>query len=275
MNGQIERCEEMANDRSSYERIIELIFKEHYRPNVTSFAFEREEIATAAAKLKVKAPKNVGDVLYSFRYRRLLPDSIRTKAREGYEWIILGTRKGEYKFFLARKFNAFPNPDLAETKIPDATPEIISRYALSDEQALLAKIRYNRLIDVFTGLTCYSMQNHLRTKILENVQIETDELYVGLDKRGAHYVMPVQAKGAGEHIGSVQIRQDFDLCADKFPNATCRSIGAQFMEEGVIALFEFEQGGADIKIVAEKHYRLVSNEDLSKEELAQYLKRPD
>ncbi len=265
----------MANERSSYERIIELIFGEHYKPNVTSFVFERAEIVRAAARLKVKTPKNVGDVLYSYRYRRLLPDAIRKKAKEGYEWIILGTKKGEYKFVLAKEFNASPNTDLAETKIPDATPEIISRYALSDEQALLAKIRYNRLIDVFTGLTCYSMQNHLRTKILDNVQIETDELYVGIDKRGVHYVLPIQAKGGGERIGSVQIRQDFDLCADKFPDAICRSIGAQFMEDDVIALFEFELAASDIKIVAEKHYRLVSNDDLTKQELEQYVKRPD
>lgn len=31
-------------------------------------------------------------------------------------------------------------------KIPDATPEIISQYAPTDKQALLAKIRYNVLL---------------------------------------------------------------------------------------------------------------------------------
>ena len=46
-------------------------------------------------------------------------------------------------------------------EIPDATPEIILSYALSDEQALLAKVRYNRLLDIFLGITTYSLQNHL------------------------------------------------------------------------------------------------------------------
>ena len=45
-------------------------------------------------------------------------------------------------------------------KIPDATPGIVQKYALADEQALLAKLRYNRLLDIFTGVTCYSLQNH-------------------------------------------------------------------------------------------------------------------
>ncbi|WP_058868439.1 hypothetical protein [Chloracidobacterium thermophilum] len=41
-----------------------------------------------------------------------------------------------------------PDPNLTETKLPDATPGLVSRYALDDEQALLAKVRYNRLIDM-------------------------------------------------------------------------------------------------------------------------------
>ena len=63
--------------------------------------------------------------------------------------------------------------DIAAIKIPDATPEIIAAYALGDdEQALLAKVRYNRLIDIFLGLTTYSLQNHLRTYVAGMGQIE-------------------------------------------------------------------------------------------------------
>ena len=69
-------------------------------------------------------------------------------------------------------------------------------YAFNDEQALLARVRYNRLIDVFLGIACYSLQNHFRTTVSGIGQVETDEVYVGVDKSGAHYVVPVQAKGA-------------------------------------------------------------------------------
>ncbi len=84
---------------------------------------------------------------------------------------------------------------MSAIKVPAATPGIIEKYALSDEQALLARLRYNRLIDIFTGITCYSLQNHLRTMIPELGQVETDEIYIGVDRQGAHYVLPVQAKG--------------------------------------------------------------------------------
>ena len=58
------------------------------------------------------------------------------------------------------------------------------------------------LIDVFLGITAYSPQSCLRTKIANYRQI--DELYVGLDARGAQYVIPVQAKGGKDVLGVIQ-----------------------------------------------------------------------
>ena len=163
---------------------------------------------------------------------------------------------------------------LAETKAPNATPGVIARHALSDEQALLAKLRYNRLIDIFTGVTCYSLQSHLRTTVKNVGQVETDEIYVGVDRRGAHYVLPVQAKGGRDRISIVQIEQDVALCAEKFPGLICRPIGAQFMAGDLIALFEFEEGDTGTVIAAEKHYRLVPFEEMTEADLEAYRNRP-
>src|SRR5439155_6389295 len=113
------------------------------------------------------------------------------KAPEGFQWIIRPVGIARYKFVLTKQPHFLPSKLLVQTKIPDATPGVISKYAMTDEQALLAKVRYNRLIDIFTGITCYSLQNHLRTTIDEMGQVETDELYIGIDKRGAHYILPV------------------------------------------------------------------------------------
>ena len=131
-------------------------------------------------------------------------------------------------------------------------------------------MRYNRLIDVFTGIVCYSLQNHLRTTVVGIGQVETDELYVGVDHSGTHYILPVQAKGGSDIIGTVQIEQDLALCAEKYPTLICRAIAAQFMEDDVIALFELHSVDAEIRLTAERHYRLVAQEDLTDEELAEY-----
>ena len=130
---------------------------------------------------------------------------------------------------------------------------------------------------MFTGVTCYSLQNHLRTTVRGVGQVETDELYVDVDKRGVHYVFPVQAKGGKDELGVVQIEQDLALGKEKYPDLVCRSIAAQFMAGDVIALFEFavdDTGeGEEVRKVDERHYRLVSSNELSREELEQYRQR--
>ncbi len=108
-------------------------------------------------------------------------------------------------------YQVCPNPILSKIKVLDSTPEIIRRYALSDEQALLAILRYNKLMEVFAGVACYSLQNHLRTFVPDIGQVETDEIYIGISKTGEQFVFPVQAKGARDNIGIIQIEQDFAL----------------------------------------------------------------
>ena len=75
-----------------------------------------------------------------------------------------------------------PDSVLATTKIPDGTPSIVKKHSISDEQALLAIVRYNRFIDIFLGIACYSLQNHLRTTVTGIGQIETDEIMLVLIK---------------------------------------------------------------------------------------------
>ena len=134
----------------------------------------------------------------------------------------------------------------------------------------MAIVRYNHLIDTFLGLTTYSLQNHLRTTVTGVGQIEIDELYIGLDKHGCHYVIPVQAKGGRDQIGVVQTTQDIRFAAQNFPDLRCRPIAAQFVDGGSVALFELTLQGDVVRVVEERHYRLVPESDLDKEAICAY-----
>lgn len=212
-------------------------------------------------------------MIYTFRYRADLPASVLEHAPAGETWIIRPAGSGRYRFVLVTDAPLVPNPNLAVTKIPDATPGIISKYAFSDEQALLARVRYNRLIDVFLGITCYSLQNHLRTTVTNMGQVETDEIYIGVNKHGSHFAVPVQAKGGTDRLNRVQIEQDIAICAEKLPQLICRPVGAQFFDDEMIALFEFEQQGDDIKVSSEKHYQLVTPDAVTDQDLLAYRQR--
>ncbi len=266
----------MANDKAAYAAIIEDIFFRFFKKGATEFTFSRDEIANAAARMHVKMPKNAGDVIYAYRYRKSLPDAILETQPKGYFWLILGAGDALYRFRLSRLAYVEPTPGLLVRKIPDATPQIISNYALGDEQALLAKVRYNRLIDIFLGITSYSLQNHLRTKIPNYGQIEIDELYVGIDSQGAQYVVPVQAKAGTDRLGVIQTIQDTIFCQTnlKYANCLARTVSAQFMLDDVIALFELAFDGDDVSIVREKHYQLVSADQISASDQLLY-RRPE
>jgi hypothetical protein len=259
--------------QNRYSQIIESIFFNYYVEGAETVEFERQDIVRAAHALGIQLPKNLGDVIYSFRYRAVLPESVRAKASTGMTWIIRPAGRARYRFVLISDQPLVPREFFAQTKIPDSTPSIVARYALSDEQALLARVRYNRLIDVFTGVACYSLQNHLRTSVPELGQVETDEIYVGVDHRGVQYVFPIQAKGGNDRLNIVQIEQDFAVCAYKFPDLICRAIAAQFMTGDVIALFSFEISNEGVALVDEKHYLLVPSDEISPEELLSYRRR--
>ena len=62
-----------------YAQIIEDIFFAKYNPGDVIVPFERVEIETTATKLNIDLPKNLGDIVYSFKFRTSLPKNIRER----------------------------------------------------------------------------------------------------------------------------------------------------------------------------------------------------
>jgi hypothetical protein len=243
-----------------YSALLLHIFRTHYVPGCKSFEFDRDEIAPAAKKLKIELPKNLGDILYSFRYRASMPPEIHATADPGHEWVIEPAGRALYRMKMDLPTRILPNPTILPINIPDATPQIVAAHAMNDEQAVLATVRYNRLVDLFLRVTAYSLQNHLRTTVPGMGQIETDELYIAVRNTGQRFVVPVQAKGGRDQIGAVQVRQDLALCRKKFPHLTPRPVAVQSVGSAagpVIAMFELADAEGRIGVVEERHYRLV------------------
>jgi hypothetical protein len=260
---------------AKYDEIIEFIFQNNYVSGATRVSFNREELASACDSLGIDRIKNLGDIPYSFRFRKELSDLIKKTAPENSEWIIIGSGVGLYEFRLASPAKIAPSNNRQRVKIPDATPEIVKKYAPgTDEQALLAKVRYNRMVDVFSGLTCYSIQNHLRTTVKDIGQIEIDEIYLGVSKKGAHYVIPCQAKSPGDRFGIVQVMQDIEFCKQRYPNALCKPMALQFLSEYDLAILELavEDDGEvfRLSVVDERHYQLTSKDGISDNEIILY-----
>ena len=106
-------------------------------------------MTSSIALLLPLLPDNLGDVIYSFRFRIALPERVAKTQSDGAERVFELADKGHYRFCLVNANRILLQQDLVVIDVPDATPELIRAYALDDEQALLAIIRYNRLVDTF------------------------------------------------------------------------------------------------------------------------------
>ena len=61
---------------SRYDQMVEQVFLSKYMPQSTTLEFTREELIATAVKLGIVLPANVGDVVYSYRYRKDLPKAL-------------------------------------------------------------------------------------------------------------------------------------------------------------------------------------------------------
>lgn len=84
-----------------YAQILEHIFLSKFKPGATEVQFERQDLEDVAATLGIELPKNLGDVIYSFRHRNELPESIASKAPAGKMWVITSRGRSQYQLGVA------------------------------------------------------------------------------------------------------------------------------------------------------------------------------
>lgn len=242
------------------DEVIIRVFQKHWKPDRREVLFTmddiREAITVVATLRSGYKENNVADVRYEYTSgRRPLPDAIN---RHG-PWMIQGRGKAKYAFV---RLSSTPTVELQEglltILLPDATPEIVLEYAGEDEQGLLAKVHYNRLLDVFLSITCYHLQNHWRNFVTGKGQCEIDDLYVGLNTMGKQFVIPVEAKCAKERLSKTQIVQIVDFARERYPRLIIRPVGVQEMQDGSVVLIEFTPAAHpdDARIKEQRRYKL-------------------
>ena len=115
----------MADAQNRYHALVEKIFFDRYKTGITEMPWAREDLEHAATELGIKLPKNLGDVVYSIRYRTPMPENILATQPDGMEWVIGGGGRALYLFRLVPINRILPRKNMVAVKIPDATPDII------------------------------------------------------------------------------------------------------------------------------------------------------
>jgi hypothetical protein len=248
----------VINSLKVYDQVILHVFERifHKHEGGDYLPFTKADIERAITELGLGlSTKNVPDIVYTYRSGRSpLPDAITSYGR----WAIEGEGKGRYAFRKLSRSPYFDVPtDIAITQILDATPGIVMKYQGLDEQAILARIRYNRLLDIFTTLTTYHLQSHFRTTIVETGQIEIDDLYIGIDVDGHGYILPIEAKVVSprEQLGVFQVTQMVKFAQQQFPDLMVRPIGLKLMPDDTFMFLEFTPETDPNQIATERYKR--------------------
>ena len=243
---------EPTQEAKRYARVFIEIFQRKYTPEATELSYTLNELRQVQKDLNIKID-NLPDLAYAYRTgRQAVPEEILKTGN----WVIDGAGAGKYKFVkLIRDPHITIPDDLYIIEIPDATPDIVLKHASENEQALLSKVRYNRLLDIFLSITAYHLQGHFRSTVKGVGQFEIDELYVGIDTEGKGYVIPIEAKSVGskERLGVIQIRQMILFAQQKYTNLILKPVGIKPFGDGSIAFVEFDDK-ADLEAISAKRY---------------------
>ncbi len=244
------------DEGTKYDQLLASLFSKKWKPSLQEIPFSKDEVIDAASALGLRI-KNLADVIYTYRSRRRMPSEIR---RTG-NWVIAARGSGLYAFVKAAGETTVTIPEsLKVYAIPYAVPEIVAQNLARDEQGLLTIVRYNRILDVFTGLACFHLQSHIRTHVAGHGQVEIDELYVGVDKDGQGYVLPVEAKEENEKLGLDKAVALTLFARNRFPKLICRPIGVMRRGPHVFDCVEFEPAEelSKVVILEMRRYQLVA-----------------
>jgi len=244
---------------NAYDQVLIRVFRKHWKTGLAEIPFSKDDLIDAAAAVGLRI-KNIADILYTYRSRRKLPDTLREKGN----WIIAAKGSGKYAFVSVSGASIVQIPGHIKIyPIPYAVPEIVATNLAQDEQGLLTIVRYNRLLDVFTGLACFHLQSHVRTQVAGHGQVEVDDLYVGVDKDGRGFVLPVEAKDAGESLGVDKAVSLALFAKAKYKSLICRPIAVIRQSPSLFACVEFEPVTelSKVAVLDIRRYQLVQDAD--------------
>jgi hypothetical protein len=168
--------------------------------------------------------------------------------------------RAEHQNQQRRRSPIVPSEHRFQLMLPDATPGIISAYVRSAPMRLLAKIRYNRLVDNALGLIAYSVESHVRATVPEVGLVEIDEMYVGLKNDGRRLVIPLFVQGDDIQINIRHLEHARAFCNHYYPELTVCPLSVQFKRDEVaevVVLFRLVEGNCQVRISEEHQYRLV------------------
>ncbi len=255
--------ENTPGERPRYASAIEDVFFAHYSEGTEFIEFQRGELLESLRRNNLTV-SNLPDLVYMYRSRRPLPQRILATGN----WAIDNIGRGWYGFLKLKNKPHFSIDfnEIAPIDIYNAIPDLVEGYLRDDEQSLLTRVLYNRLVDIYTSMTCFLVQNHYRSTVEARrgrTEVEVDALYTGVNTQGELCAIPIEAKSAGdtEMLGRVQLSNMAKLIRQdpKFAGMRRCLLAIKTLNDGTIGMVRFNDAvdPDDFGIITPVRYRLV------------------
>ncbi|MEP4699615.1 MAG: hypothetical protein ABJZ79_00570, partial [Parasphingorhabdus sp.] len=209
------------------------------------------------ADLHLELPTTLGDISYSYRNRKPLPEVISRTAPDGYEWKMELVGRSAYAFLLRRIMHLEADPDAIVSKALDQTPGALLDLVPTQSGKADLVLRSGDLLAQFLSLDLEHVHSQLRTTLGGNGQIEISALFAECGKDEITTVVPVHIQTEKGSLQANKILRNLSYASIQFPNTPCRAVVVQVLDHNVLALFEIEKEFDELRIVQEHHVRLI------------------
>lgn len=226
----------MAENNKAKSFIKHLIEK-NFTASQDSIPFSRDDVSLYCLKKFKKIPKNVGDIIYSLRYRMDYLSTFDHLLDPDYTWTLLSLSTGQYELKPMPKLKL---PDL--TSVPviskiDKTPEHIHNLRPLNDQSLLMKIYQNKVLSEFLEDDLILLQAHHKVNLKDWGQAEIDGI-VASETSPRLYL--VEVKGYTEVIGWPQIIQLKMYAEQNHPGLPFTPIFVQSHRDWSFSIVQFD-----------------------------------
>ena len=193
-----------TNKEAKAKFFVDYLMKNNFINSLTPISFERTDILEICAKEFGKAPKNLGDIIYSLRYRLDYLSTYDYLLEKDYTWTLLSTGIGKYELSPLKKLRipSLESEDIIYIK--DNTPKHIHELRPLNDQSLLMKIIQNDILNEFLQDDLVFLQAHHKVNLQNWGQAEIDGI---LASNYSPHLYLVEVKGYTEVIAWPQMIQ--------------------------------------------------------------------
>lgn len=249
-----------SNKEAKAKFFIDYLMKNSFVDSLTPISFERTDILDVCKNEFGEAPKNLGDIVYSLRYRLDYLSNYDYLLEKDYTWTLLSTGIGQYELAPLKKLR-LPNLESENVLyVDDQTPAHIHKLRPLNDQSLLMKVIQNGILNEFLQDDLMFLQAHHKVNLNNWGQAEIDGI---LASNNSSHLYLIEVKGYTEVIGWPQMIQLKMYAQQNHPDVLFTPVFIQSHRDWSFSVVQFDYKNSFPKVKKYQRFMFTNMMDMS------------